>query len=182
MGISSKDIKSKSDDSPSRALFEGKRGLRSGEPYVTDKLDQIFNAQVKFRKQMGNGKDNILDLMDEQQKGETLYHLIVAVQSELIELLDTFYWKGWCKEAKDGDRFKFKNIENAKEEVVDIMCFLGDMCACVGLSVEDLAKFNVRKTEININRQKTDYAMSTKTGEDSKEFWNEMKEDKDESK
>jgi len=143
-----------------------------------DKLDQIFNAQAKFRKVMGKGKDNILDLMNDQQKGETLYHLIVAVQSELNELMDTIYWKGWCKEAKEGRRFEFKNVENAKEEIVDIMCFLGDMCACTGLTAEDLAKYNIRKTEININRQKTDYSMEHKDGKDSEQLWKEMKDDK----
>jgi len=140
-----------------------------------DKLDKIFDAQAKFRKVIGKGKDLILDSMTEQQKGEQLYHLISCVQSELEELRNTIYWKGWSSEAKEGRRFAFKNIENAKEEIVDVLCFLGDMCACVGLNAEDLAKYNVRKTEININRQKTNYSMDTKDGKDSEELWKEMK-------
>jgi len=145
---------------------------------MSDKLDQIFDAQAKFRKILGKGQDLILDKMNSQQKGEALYHLIVAVNSELEELRDTIFWKGWCKEAKEGRRFEFKNVENAKEEIVDILCFLGDMCACVGLTADDLAKYNVRKTEINIKRQLTDYSMEHKDGKDSEELWKEMKDGK----
>jgi len=145
-----------------------------------DKLDQIFDAQAKFRKILGKGKDCIVDLMDEKQKGQLVYDHIVAIDSELEELRNTIYWKSWCKEAKEGKRFTFRNIENAKEEIADILCFLGDICAAVGMTAEELTSINVRKTEVNINRQLTDYSMDKKDGKDSEQLWKEIEEGKHE--
>jgi len=166
-----------------------------------DKLDAIFNAQTKFRKILGTKElenkgltvgpdghvnnhktDSIVDLMTEQEKGERLMGLIHAIQSELDELKDTVYWKWWSKEGKDSltkNTFRKDNkipdgVANAKEEIADIMCFLGDMCACVGMDAKELAQINVRKTQVNIDRQDNNYSMGSKTGEDSEKLWEEI--------
>lgn len=154
------------DDNESRSNFGSNE---------VDKLDAIFDAQEKFRRIMGKGQDNIVDLMNEQQKGQLVYDHIQAIASELQELMDCIYWKSWAKEAKEGKRYMFRNIENAKEEIADIYCFLGDICAAVGMSAEELAAINIRKTEVNINRQLTKYAMDTKDGADSAAIWEQIK-------
>jgi len=141
-----------------------------------DKLDQIFDAQEKFRRIMGKGQDCIVDLMDEAQKGQLIYDHVQAIQSELQELINCIYWKSWTKEAKEGNRFKFRNIENLKEEIADVLCFLGDICAAAGMDAEELAAINVRKTEVNINRQLNKYAMDTKDGKDSEAVWKQIKD------
>lgn len=149
-----------------------------------DKLDAIFDAQGTFRKNLGKGKDAIIDLMSENEKGERLMGLIHAMEDELAELKATVYWKWWAKEGKDPKtKYTFRKDakmpngrENAKEELADILCFLGDMCACVGLTAEDLAKINIRKTRINIERQQNNYSMAGKTGEDSEKLWKEIEE------
>lgn len=140
-----------------------------------DKLDKIFDAQETFRRIMGKGQDCIVDLMDEKQKGQLVYDHIQAIQSELQELINCIYWKSWTKEAKEGKRYMFRNVENAKEEVADILCFLGDICAALGMTAEELTEINVRKTEINIDRQKNKYAMDTKDGKDSEQLWKDIK-------
>lgn len=170
-----------------------------------DKLDAVFDAQAKFRRILGAKElphgtevksetredgsvhfftDSILDNMSEQEKGERLMGLIHAVQSELDELKDTVYWKWWSKEGKDKDKkFTFRKdkkvpdgLANAKEELADILCFLGDMCACVGMDADELARINVRKTQVNIDRQNNDYSMGGKDGKDSEKLWSEIKD------
>jgi len=145
-------------------------------PEKHDKLDQIFDAQEKFRKLMGKGQDCIVDLMDEAQKGQLIYDHCQAIASELQELINCIYWKSWTKEAKEGKRYMFRNKENLKEEIADILCFLGDICAAVDMDAEELAAINVRKTEVNINRQLTKYAMDTKDGKDSEAIWQQIKD------
>lgn len=141
-----------------------------------DKLDQIFDAQEKFRRIMGKGQDCIVDLMDEQQKGQLIYDHCQAIASELQELINCIYWKSWTKEAKEGKRYMFRNKENLKEEIADILCFLGDICAAVDLGPDELAAINVRKTEVNIQRQLNKYAMDTKDGADSAAIWQQIKD------
>jgi len=145
-------------------------------PEKRDKLDQIFDAQEKFRRIMGKGQDNIIDLMDEKQKGQLVYDHLQAIASEIQELMNCIYWKSWTKEAKEGKRFMFRNIENAKEEIADIYCFLGDICAAVGMNAEELTAINVRKTQVNIDRQLNKYAMDTKDGKDSSDLWQQIKD------
>lgn len=148
-----------------------------------DKLDKVFNAQKTFRTNLGKGQDAIIDLMSDKEKGQRLYDLINAMQSELEELKETIQWKWWDKEAKEGKRFDFKTKlkgqpfdgkSNAKEEIADIFCFLGDMCACVNMDAEELAAINIRKTQINIDRQNKDYSSGNKDGADSAQLWKEI--------
>jgi len=167
-----------------------------------DKLDAIFDAQTKFRKILGKKEllskgmtltkedqrtDAIIDLMTDQQKGQRLYDLISAMQAELEELKETIQWKWWDKEAKEGRRFQFKTKKNgkpfdgksnAKEEIADLQCFLGDMCACVEMDATELAQINLRKTQVNIDRQNNNYSSETKDGADSEQLWKEIKEQK----
>jgi hypothetical protein len=134
----------------------------------------MFEKQVEFRKIIGKGRDFIVDLMDEQGKGQLIYDHCQAIASEIQELINCVYWKKWA--TTPDNRFKFKNIENAKEEICDLFIFGLDICAALGMSPEDLATIIARKTDINIQRQLNKYSMDTKDGKDSAELWQQIKD------
>ena len=64
-----------------------------------------------------------------------------ALQSEIVELMDNFYWKHWSKEArKEGKRFLLTNpdktgegtAQNVAVELTDIVFFLLSLMQCDG--------------------------------------------------
>jgi hypothetical protein len=146
---------------------------------MKDLLKTMVDGQKEFREILGGGKDPF-DSMNEQEKGERLYHTLVCLVEEIMETMATLNYKGHTKEAKEGRRFTFKNKEQTYEELADVMCYFLDAIALAGMSAEKLTAVNVAKTEINKQRQLRNYSQAEKVGNeagaDSKQLWEKIKD------
>ncbi len=107
-----------------------------------DKLDEIFYRQAGF--------DNRLSVergLDYGDTSEWIQRGVLAMMSELAELLDaTRSWK-WWKNPEPIDR------ENLKEELVDILHFYVSTCLKAGFTSEDLFDAYIEKNRENHDRQ-----------------------------
>lgn len=114
-----------------------------------DKLDIIFEMQNKFDSDLvkNRGLENIT-------REEWIQKEVLAMLSELSELLDEVNWK-WWKNKKE------VNEDTLKEEIVDILHFFVSTCIKSGMDADELYKRYLAKNEENFKRQ---YGTSTKQG------------------
>lgn len=105
-----------------------------------DKLDQIFALQEKFDSDLIRRRD-----IPEIPWNQWIQKEILAIISELGELLDEVSFKWWKEEAV--------NPEAAKEELVDILHFFISMCIKAGMTSEDLYHAYLAKNQENFARQ-----------------------------
>ncbi|MCL2630593.1 MAG: dUTPase [Firmicutes bacterium] len=115
----------------------------------TDKLDIIFALQEKFDNEIVE-KRNLQDIpLDLWLQKETL-----AMISELAELLDEVNFK-WWKNPKE------LNIDNIKNELIDILHFFASMCLKAGMNADEVLERYIAKNKENFLRQ---YGTSEKKG------------------
>ncbi|MHC4091029.1 MAG: dUTPase [Planctomycetota bacterium] len=131
-------------------------------------LDEIFKLQAELNKKIGLDTQSLRESFDPGQAGRWLNDYIAAASNELEELRDCTYWKHWCAEAKQGQRFALHDLQNARVEVIDLLFFWVSMAQCVGLSAEDVHKLYLQKLSVNHKRQETGYAMATKSESDNR--------------
>ena len=114
-----------------------------------DKLDIIFEMQNKFDSDLvkNRGLENIT-------REEWIQKEVLAMLSELSELLDEVNWK-WWKNKKE------VNEDTLKEEIVDVLHFFVSTCIKSGMDADELYKRYLAKNEENFKRQ---YGTSTKQG------------------
>jgi len=105
-----------------------------------DKLDIIFDMQNKLDSYIRENRG--LDF----SKEEWIQKEVLAMLSELSELLDEVNFK-WWKNKKPIDDDSLKN------EVVDILHFFTSMCLISGMTSEELFKRYLDKNEENFKRQ-----------------------------
>jgi len=106
-----------------------------------DKLETIFHYQQKFDRELMKKRDlNGIAFEDWIQK-ETL-----AMLSELAELIDEVNFK-WWKNKQPVD------IDNVKEELVDILHFFVSMCLKAGMDAGELCERYLEKNKENFDRQ-----------------------------
>lgn len=113
-----------------------------------DKLEHIFELQKVFDDYLISQRNLDFDTSTWIQKE------ILAIISELAELLDEVNFK-WWKNPKELDS------EAIAEELVDILHFFVSICIKAGVKPEDLYKVYLRKNKENFARQK---GTSTKHG------------------
>ncbi|MBQ1520303.1 MAG: dUTPase [Clostridia bacterium] len=118
-----------------------------------DKLDVIFELQASLDRDIQERRG--LDFPMERwiQKD------VLAMVSELAELLDEVNFK-WWKNEKPVDRGSLHG------ELVDILHFFISMCIRAGMTPEDLYNGYIAKNKENIDRQ---YGRSQKKGYDVNE-------------
>ena len=114
-----------------------------------DKLDTIFAMQKALDDDIQKNRHLDGISMEEWIQKETL-----AMLSELAELLAEVNFK-WWKNPKE------VNIDNVRDEIVDILHFFVAMCLRSGMSSEELFARYLLKNEENFKRQ---YGTSEKKG------------------
>ena len=108
-----------------------------------DRLDSIFALQKDFAEMMN------LDRYPNDVE-DRIAALCTAIIHEAIELQRTTNWKWWKKP-------KAFNIEEAKEELIDIWHFVVQASLELNLTPEDILEEYRRKNKINRNRQQNGY-------------------------
>jgi len=126
--------------------------LMGGKPdefIKDDKLDRIFFMQNLFDRDVVE-KRNLGGIT----KPEFIQKRVLAMVSELAELLDEVNFK-WWKDPKE------INSDNIRDELVDILHFFVGMCLDSGMGAEELFDRYMAKNKENFDRQ---YGKSEKKG------------------
>ena len=106
-----------------------------------DKLENIFKYQQMFDTELAERR-GLTDIpMEVWIQRETL-----AMLSELAELIDEVNFKWWKNE-------KPVDVDNVKNELVDILHFFVSMCLKTGMSAEELHQRYLDKKKENFARQ-----------------------------
>lgn len=108
-----------------------------------DRLDEIFSLQKGLEGMMN------LDRYPKDTEGR-VSALSTAIIHEAVELQRTTNWKWWKKPTPF-------NVEEAKEELIDIWHFVVQASLELNLTPDDILEEYKRKNEINRNRQKNGY-------------------------
>ncbi len=131
-------------------------------------LDELFQHQAELNRRIGFDPAKLHEQFDAQKAGEWLNNYITAACNELEELRNCTYWKHWCAEARNGERFKLHDLQNARVEVIDLLFFWISMAQCVGLNANDVRELYLQKLQVNQRRQDNNYSMAAKTEDDNK--------------
>jgi dimeric dUTPase (all-alpha-NTP-PPase superfamily) len=133
-------------------------------------LEKMFEFQADLNEKIGRDTRALRDGADPLLAGRWLCDYVNAASNELEELRDCTYWKHWCSEAKDGDRFKLHDLQNARVEVIDLLFFWISMAQCVGLDAKDVYDLYLQKLKVNHARQENNYSMKGKDESDNKDI------------
>lgn len=114
-----------------------------------DRLQHIFELQKKFDDALIEHRN-----LSHIRKEEWMQKEILAIISELGELLDEVNFK-WWKNPKELDELAIR------EELVDILHFFISMCLKMDMTAEDLYQGYIEKNLENFKRQQ---GQSTKQG------------------
>ena len=134
-------------------------------------LKELFAKQAELNKRTGFDAVALRESFDAQIAGIWLNNYIAAMSNELEELRDCTFWKHWCQEAKDGQRFLLHDLQNARVEVIDMLFFWISLAQSVGLDADDVVRLYERKLQVNHARQDNDYSMAHKTEDDNKNIF-----------
>lgn len=108
-----------------------------------DKLDEIFSLQKGLANMMN------LERYPKDVEGR-VSALSTAIMHEAVELQRTTNWKWWKKPTPF-------NVDDAKEELIDIWHFVVQASLELNLTPDDILEEYKRKNEINRDRQKNGY-------------------------
>jgi dimeric dUTPase (all-alpha-NTP-PPase superfamily) len=108
-----------------------------------DKLELIFSLQKGLAEMMN------LDRYPKDVEGR-ISALCTAIIHEAVELQRTTSWKWWKKPTPF-------NIDDAKEELIDVWHFVVQASLELNLTPEDIIAEYKRKNEINRDRQRNGY-------------------------
>lgn len=117
---------------------------------MTD-LKKIFEKQLKLQKKLGYSKKEL------KFNQEYINLNLLACYDELGEIQRETAWKnptyikyGW----KKGQDF---NMENYKEEIIDLFHFIINLCISANMDHKELLERYLNKNKINQNRKKGGY-------------------------
>jgi len=96
------------------------------------------------------------------EAGRWIDDFLKAMSSEIEELRDCTFWKHWCSEAQDGERYKIKNVTSARNEVIDMLHFWISLAQVVGMTPEMVEEMYRKKLDKNIRRQVNGYSITEK--------------------
>ena len=113
-----------------------------------EKLEKIFYIQNLFDSDLTKNRNL------QFSKEEWIQKEVLAMLSELAELLDEVNFK-WWKNPKP------LNDDNIKDELVDILHFFTAACIKSGMDAEELFNRYMKKNKENFDRQ---YGKSAKKG------------------
>ena len=116
---------------------------KSEESYGNyDKLADMLAIQLELNERIQK-KYNLPDFSD---KDYWLRQYVLSMFSEIGELMESFNWKHW-------KRSKELNIDNIKEEAIDIQHFLNSIYLVLGMNADDVYAFYIHKNKENHERQ-----------------------------
>lgn len=131
-------------------------------------LKELFEKQAELNRRIGFDPARLRERWDPKLAGEWLNNYIMAMSNELEELRDCTFWKHWCTEARRGQRYMIRDLQNARVEVIDMLFFWISLAQCVGLDADKVMELYRQKLSVNHARQDGDYSMTGKTEEDNK--------------
>jgi len=131
-------------------------------------LHELFHHQAELNRRVGFDPDRLREHFDPQLAGEWLNNYLAAMSNEIEELRDCTFWKHWCTEAKQGQRFRLHDLQNARVEVIDMLFFWISLAQCVGLDADGVMELYRQKLDINHQRQANGYSMANKDESDNK--------------
>ena len=111
--------------------------------FAMDKLDRLLKSQ----------KELSIELASERYPStveQRIALLCLAIIHESVELQRLTNWK-WWKRPREFD------IENAKEELIDMWHFLLQASIELGMTGDDILQYYMKKNEINKIRRKSNY-------------------------
>ncbi|RLJ03425.1 MAG: dUTPase [Candidatus Aenigmatarchaeota archaeon] len=111
---------------------------------MTD-LREIFELQRRLDEFIAKEKS-----LKEWSREESIDKLTTAMLDEVMEVKEHANWK-WWKKPKEWD------IEEIKEEMVDILHFWVSLCLRLGITPEEIFEKYKEKNQKNIQRQLDDY-------------------------
>ena len=106
-----------------------------------DKLDEIFAMQAALNDDIVNTRG-----LPEYDMSTWIQKLTLATMSELSELIAEVNFKWWKNE-------KPVNVDNVRDEIVDIVHFVVSMALRSGMSAEELYDRYMAKNKENFDRQ-----------------------------
>lgn len=112
-----------------------------------DKLDEMVALQLKLMNKLGT-HPMIMNLSEREQETK---EQILAMQAELIELLNEINWKPWKKKQKKVDQHELRF------EIIDLFHFLLNIAIIWGMNSEDIAAYYRAKNKENHRRQDNGY-------------------------
>lgn len=133
-----------------------------------DFLRDMFERQAELNKRIGYDTESLRTKFDPVAAGRWLNDYIMAAANELEELRNSTFWKHWCSEARNGQRFAIHDLQNARVEVIDLLFFWISMAQCLGLTADDVHNLYLQKLDVNHKRQDGEYSMKNKTECDNK--------------
>ncbi len=102
-------------------------------------LKRMLLKQKQLQAKLGNNfNQNFINIMT------------LAAIDELMESIRETPWKPWKKNQKF-------NIENYKNELIDVQHFLNNLYLAAGMDAEEIYKRYMNKNKENIKRQKNNY-------------------------
>ena len=111
-------------------------------------FQQIFAAIAEYHSKLGY-PPNALTLDDKLRMHRDL---CLALQVEVSEVTDSMPWKPWRP-----SNYKSMDTTNLKEEVVDVLFFLGSLLEVWGVQPHELGTMFLGKLEENYNRISSGY-------------------------
>lgn len=137
-------------------------------------IADLFKLQSKFNERVGLDDQKFADRLSGTEErhppdigvlieaGQWIDDILKAMSSEIEELRDCTYWKHWCQEAQRGERYKIKDVEAARKEVIDLLHFWISLAQVVGMSPEMVCGMYAAKLAKNIRRQDDGYSIEVK--------------------
>lgn len=120
-----------------------------------DKLETIFEMQKSLNDYIIKSRNIDFSMEEWLQKD------VLATLSELSEMLDEINWK-WWKNKKE------VNMDNLRNEIVDILHFFVSMCIFTGMDANELFSRYLDKNKENFDRQN---GISQKKGYELENKW-----------
>ena len=110
-----------------------------------DMLELMLSQQKKLIKKIEDTKNPIPEIMEKR-----FFDTMGCAMHECIEARDTTNWKTWKKS-------KPWNIEESKEELIDVLHFIIQGSIDLGMDAKEVSGEFTRKHKINIERQNNNY-------------------------
>lgn len=105
-----------------------------------DRLELMLTEQHKLDSRIIK-EHNVSVKMEDRMKQN-----ILAIMSEIGELMEGFHWKHWKRRTKP-------RIKYMKEELIDIQHFLNGMYLTLGMSADEVYEMYMEKNRENHGRQ-----------------------------
>lgn len=118
---------------------------------MTDRLAAMFGIQESFQASLGI--DLATDDLDERVA--LVKDNVLAATDELHEVLHETSWKPWATNKK------FNEAE-VQAELVDVLCFVLNLCLVSGLTADRLNALYLQKMAVNFKRQELGYTDQAK--------------------